>query len=313
MAAVSPAISICVCTFRRPRGLRRLLDSLHALDSATPSFEVIVVDNGPDGGARAVVDEDAIEQAAPRFSLRYFHEPAQNIARARNRSLDESRGRYIAFIDDDEEAEPGWLLHLWEGLRTHQADCAFGPVVTHFTGPTPRWAPPLFERPRLPTGSEQSWQFARTGNALVRREALGAPPARFDESFGLSGGEDGELFRRLWARGAKLIAVDEAVVVEHTPPARATLSAIVSRQFRIGSNLARLRFRESPWAQLWLPPAAAVHAALRTGVALLVLPFSGVEGIRRGLVPAARSAGMIAGSMGKRSAGYAHKGEAYRE
>ena len=38
-------VSVCICTFRRPDGLSRLLRSLRDMPATSPRFEIIVVDN----------------------------------------------------------------------------------------------------------------------------------------------------------------------------------------------------------------------------------------------------------------------------
>ena len=50
-------ISVCVSTYQRPEGLKRLLDGLNQLTFSkceTPKLEVIVVDNDSSEEARAV-------------------------------------------------------------------------------------------------------------------------------------------------------------------------------------------------------------------------------------------------------------------
>jgi Glycosyl transferase family 2 len=78
-------ISVTISTFRRPAGLRRLLEGLKQLDPSSPCFEVVVVDNDARETARPIVDDEH----AASFELRYFVEPMQSIARARSRGVRE--------------------------------------------------------------------------------------------------------------------------------------------------------------------------------------------------------------------------------
>lgn len=237
-------VSVCVCTFRRPAGILRLLRSLGHLDPAGPRHEVIVVDN--DAAATAA---PAVRQArAEGLAVHYLVEPARGIARARNRSVERATGEYVAFIDDDEEADPGWLVHLWGAVVRHGATGGVGPVLPRFAEGTPRWLIDgrFFERPRLPTGTLLRVHDTRAGNALVRRAALPGRPGPFDERYDLTGGEDSDLFGRLIGVGARFIAVDSAIVHEHLTPARTTVGWLVRRRFRDGMGAARLDAAGAP-------------------------------------------------------------------
>ena len=129
-----PHITVCVCTFRRTDLLRRLFTELEKQETAGAfTFSVTVVDNDAAGSARATVEECARESGR---ETRYSVEPLQGIARARNRALANSRGEYIAFIDDDEYPTPRWLALLLAACRGREVSGVLGPVLPHF--PTPR-------------------------------------------------------------------------------------------------------------------------------------------------------------------------------
>src|SRR5262245_12838217 len=81
-------ISVCVCTFRRPVLLDRLLHALvaQALD-ATFTFDVVVVDNDC---ARSSEDVVGRVTARAEVAMTYVTEPMRNISRARNRAVEAS-------------------------------------------------------------------------------------------------------------------------------------------------------------------------------------------------------------------------------
>lgn len=286
-------ISICVCTFRRPEGLRRLLRSLQDLDPATPSHEIIVVDNDAAASAEPIVRE---AQAAG-LPVQYFVEPVRGIARARNRTLAPATGEFVAFIDDDEEAHPQWLVRMWREVKRHDDDGGCGPVIPRFNDRTPRCLIEgrFFERPRFPTGTMLSpWQ-TRTGNVLIRRQRLMALPGPFDERFNLTGGEDTHLFNSLIAADCRIIAVDSAIVYEHLPPNRTTLRWLLQRRFLVGMGGARFHAYTAPavvrprW-QRARPLARGIGWGV---VGLLLWPLSRVRAVDR-LTVAARYLGQFA-------------------
>src|SRR5262245_18667569 len=93
-----PHIDVCVCTYRRPELLRRLLEGMEVQETnGELSFSIIVVDNDRDGSGEAAVQEFRSRSA---LSIFYARESQQSIALARNRAVECSTGDYIAFIDD---------------------------------------------------------------------------------------------------------------------------------------------------------------------------------------------------------------------
>ncbi|HSP96151.1 MAG TPA: glycosyltransferase family 2 protein [Candidatus Dormibacteraeota bacterium] len=285
-------VSICIATFRRPQGLLRLLRSLGRLDPASPRHEIIVADND---AARS--GETAVRQArAEGLAAHYLVEPARGIAQARNRSVEPARGTFVAFIDDDEEADPQWLVQLCAELERHGADGAIGPVLPCFHDEAPRWLieGSFFDRPRFPTGTVLDRRGFRTGNAIIRRRHLTALRGPFDERFALSGGEDTDLFTRLIANGSRIIAVDSAIVWEHLPPNRTTVRWVLRRRFLIGMGSARFYAAETPSPQRRGERARWLMLGLAWGVTgLLVFPASRAGGLTR-MSLAARHFGIFA-------------------
>ena len=276
---VTPLISICVATYRRPRGLSRLLASLERLElPAGAHVETIVVDNDAEESARPVVAGHA-RGGAP---VAYCVEPRRNIAHARNRAVEAARGRWIAFIDDDEEAEPRWLAAYLELAARKSADAFFGPGLPRLESVATPWldAEAFYARPRHATGTAIDRGEARTGNAFVSAKVFDG--RRFDPAFGASGGEDAELFAHV---GGPLLWCDEARVVEFVPKERHRPAWLLSRAFRGGYVHTRLALRARPAvaALLGLP-----RALLAGTVLLAVLPFAALAGRRRALRVALR-------------------------
>jgi succinoglycan biosynthesis protein ExoM len=278
-------VSICVCTLRRPAGLARLLRSLGNLDPASPSHTVIVVDNDADATARPVIQKARAEG----LPVQYAVEPVRGIARARNRSLALATGRYVAFIDDDEEAAPGWLLCLWQEVVRHGAQGGVGPVVPRFQVGAPRWLDEggFFERSRFSTGVRLKAELTRTGNALVERGALLAVPGPFDERYNVTGGEDGDVFARMVDAGSRFIAVDSAIVYEHLTPRRATVRWLLMRRVRTSIDKFRLRSAGVPVRRRGWRSARCMAMALKEGlIGLLLFPVARVYGFGRMLLAA---------------------------
>jgi succinoglycan biosynthesis protein ExoM len=223
-------ISVCICTFKRPALLRRLLNALQAqVTEGLFDVHVIVVDNDSQASAR-----DTVAGSAPtaRMPVTYDIEPEQNIALARNRAVAHARGDFVAFIDDDEFPGPDWLLLLWRTLLSHQAQGALGPVKPHFDAPPPQWVVrgAFCERPSHATGTMLTEpRQTRTGNVLLRSQALTEEAGPFDARFGRTGGEDVDFFSRRLAKGDRFVWCHEAPVFESVPPERMTRGYFLRR------------------------------------------------------------------------------------
>jgi len=188
-------------------------------------------------------------------------------------------------VDDDEEADPEWLVQLWYSVVRYDADGGLGPVVPKFNGDTPRWLIDgrFFERPRHPTGTNLEAKQTRMGNALIRRRPLMSLPGPFDVRFDFTGGEDGDLFARLIERGCRFIAVDSAVVYEHLPPARTNVRWLLQKKFVGGIGAARLYTREVPAASRlhWQRLRPLAKGLAWGAVGLVLFPISRSHGLRQ--------------------------------
>jgi succinoglycan biosynthesis protein ExoM len=268
----TPDVSICIATFRRPRGLARLLDSLSKQKLPDGiGVEIIVVDNDAVGEARSRATAVCDSARTPRW----FVEPRQNIAHARNRAVSEARGRWIAFIDDDEVADEGWLAAYWKLVECDAGDGFFGPVMARLDEVVTPWldVETFYSRPRHPSGTPLDSTEVSTSNALVRRSLF--CDRRFDPAWGRTGGSDVELFDRMLAAGARFLWCDEAVVRETIPPKRHRLGWLSQRAFRGGVGFTRLQRqrRRSGAVSRGLP-----RALLALSVLAPLLPLSLVGG-----------------------------------
>lgn len=235
-----PHIAVCICTYRRHDLLRRLLTELeHQRTDGRFTFSAVVCDNDSQLSGRAVVED--VASRSP-LKITYCAEPRQNIALARNRTIANADGDFIAFIDDDEFPVPEWLSRMLATCESTQAAGVLGPVRPHFDAPPPRWvvAGKFCERPEHPTGTIVPWKESRTGNVLFRRSILRGTTAPFREEFG-TGGEDVDFFRRMNERGETFVWCNEGVAYEVVPPSRWTRSYMLKRALLRGRNNLKLK------------------------------------------------------------------------
>jgi len=230
-------LSVCIATYRRRERLSLLLADL-LVQQRRPD-QIVVIDNDRDGSAREVVEQ--FRTHAQGIDVVYGIQPEKNIAITRNMTIAKATCFWVALVDDDERAPPEWLARLVQTARATQADGVLGPALPLVPDTAPGWIRRggFYDWARFPTGTPVPANAFRAGNVLIRRDALMAMQPLFDPAFGLTGGEDGDLFMRMRLAGHRFVWCDEAIVTEAVEPARLRLEWILKRARRGGQDFAR--------------------------------------------------------------------------
>jgi succinoglycan biosynthesis protein ExoM len=244
-------IDICIVTYRRPKLLEALLQSLAIMDMAGFQVRLIIIDNDHTGSAEKTVEKYKL--AKMPFIIIYDIEPIQGISYVRNRALQYIEAHYAAFLDDDETVSAGWLQSIWDALQNYKADVVFGPVIGQLPKNAPKWAlkHPSFNRPRHITGTIMN--LGGTGNVFFQTSVLGQPFQQFNPVYALTGGEDSDYFNRLYRSGAKMIWCDESEVFESVPAERVNIKWVCRRGYRSGQQFYQqvVQFYTVPKKFLW--------------------------------------------------------------
>lgn len=298
--AVSPDISILICT--RDRG-----------DSLLPTVRTALADAPTDGSAEVVVIDqgtsDAVEQAlAPLLAsdprLRYLREASTGLSAARNAGLRQARGALIAFTDDDCAVEPGWLAAIKTAFQAHpEAGLLFGHVACAEHDPAQGYLPgfkategPLTRR-RMFAGAGH-WGMG--ANMALRRSAW-ERIGPFDELLGagapLKSAEDVDYVLRARRQGIGVYHAARARVVHYgfRPWSSASalmkgaslgIGAMYSKQVRSGNWFALLLLLSDLRGRSWDVLRNGVSGRRPLGANALIYQ---VKGFWRGLrMPLAR-------------------------
>lgn len=325
-------LTIAMLTYRRNDYLAQVIPELLAqaddVCDAQTTVSVLIVDNDPQAGARAVVEAaraalggeqpEAAEASGAADSdavamsrLVYVHEPEPGIVAGRNRALNQAHGSdALIFIDDDEIPSPGWLKALVSTWRAQGCAAVTGPTPPTFEVDPSAWV--------VASGAFDSWEAADgaqvrsadTGNLLLDLAVVEDLGLRFDPRYGLTGGEDSLFTRQLTRAGGVIRFAAGAVVTKRVPAARARRAWVLERSLRSGSSWARVRIDTAA------PDGGAsgrlARLRLRLGYGAKGLAKAGIDGARagvariRGDVPAqARyevssrgGLGMVVGALG---------------
>jgi succinoglycan biosynthesis protein ExoM len=167
---------LCIPTYCRPQGLRRLLAGLERqifVKCNCQDVEIVVIDNDSAGSAKEIC---ASVGSSYRWQVTYLIESRRDISFVRNRAIDvvkEAGAELMAFIDDDEVPTENWLDEFLFIQEMYDADMAFGPVVPYFDEPVPDWfiEGKFFDNPRYASGYPA---YGGTDNVLFRTRFFAA-------------------------------------------------------------------------------------------------------------------------------------------
>ncbi|MGK6319196.1 glycosyltransferase family 2 protein [Sphingomonas sp. DT-204] len=231
-------VAICVATRKRPQGLTRTLRSLAALET-TRAVAVVVADNDGEG-REGIAAAEALRAEGYRWPLHLLTVAEPGIPQARNALVAAALAlpgvRFVAMLDDDEAAEPGWLEAMLACQATTGADVVGGAVLRELEGEVAPWAKahPLLQ-PKSRGASGPVPLVDSTANVLIAADALRSIGDRpFNEQMALTGGSDKQLFTRMQRAGARFAWAEEARVTELIPASRITSKWLLMRGYRIG-------------------------------------------------------------------------------
>jgi GT2 family glycosyltransferase len=256
--------------------LRACLESLARQRDA--DFEVIVVDNGSTDGSPEMVEREWCTLGAMRVRLTPNSEN-RGFCAANNQGFAAARGEYVALLNNDAEAGPGFLAALRQVFdRGEQVGMAAAKILVH---EDPRRIDkvghliyPDGQNRGRGTGELDGGQYDQVeeclwpdGCAAMYRKRMLDRIGGFDEDFFMFG-DDAELGLRARIAGWKCLYTPGAVVRHHRGGSLSPAS--VRRLYLIERNRVLLAVKLFPWSLLCLNPffylarlAAGLWAAVR--------------------------------------------------
>jgi len=280
-------VGVVVVNWNRRELLRACLDSLTR--QTHKSFEVVVVDNGSTDGSTALVEEIAKTYPVP---LRLIANSAnKGFCAANNQGIFSTSTELVALLNNDAEAEPGWLEALERVVRSETDVGMAASKILVWEDPTRidkcgHLIYPDGQNRGRGSGQTDRGQFDRTeevlwpdGCAALYRRAMLKDVGGFDEDF-FAYADDAELgLRARWA-GWRCLYTPDAVVRHHRG---ATLGVGSARRLTlIERNRVLLAVKLFPWSLLWANGAfllarigAGMWAAVRNRGELRHYPGTG--------------------------------------
>ncbi len=298
--ALSVTVVVCAYTDRRWQSLLRAIDSLKA-QRRLPEQCVVIIDHNEQLLQRArLCLPDDVEVLAS--------EERQGLSGARNTGVRAARGDVVAFLDDDAEADTGWLEELLAHYDKPSVVGTGGRALAVWPDKRPGWMPTEFDWVVgcSYTGLPETVAPVRNliGAAMSFRRYLFDQVGMFDTEMGRTGVlplgcEETEFAIRVRASiaDAELVHVPSAVVHHHVEPERVRIGYFLHRCYSEGISKAAVTRRTGASAAL-ATERSYVRSTLSRGI---------LDGLRNGLrgdtEAFARSAMILAGLLAT-TAGY---------
>jgi len=261
---------VVVVNWNRKELLRACLRSL-ACQQGVP-FETIVVDNGSSDGSADMAEREFSARVVRNLENRGF-------CAANNQGIAASAGEFIALLNNDAEAEPGWLEALYTACARHPRTGMAASKIVVWEDPqridkVGHLMYPDGQNRGRGSGALDRGQYDREEEALwpdgcacLYRRAMLDQIGGFDEDF-FAYGDDAELGLRARIAGWTCVYTPRAVVRHHRGSTLGKNSA--HRLTLIERNRVLLALKLFPWSLLWLNPvffaariAAGIWASLR--------------------------------------------------
>jgi glucosyl-dolichyl phosphate glucuronosyltransferase len=249
--ATIPQISVIISTYNRADLLPLALQSLAQQTLSSQHFEVIVVDNNCTDDTPSVVRQAQTDYS--HLQLHYITESRAGISFARNTGVNHSQAAYVAFLDDDAQAEKTWLenaVYLHKNLDPKPM-CIGGDILVFTLETLPKWFKESYEEMRWQGGDHwlTSSEPDLWGSNIIWDKATFIQAGMFPTDRGMVGnimsaGEETSMFRRLFHPSAFYYS-SKLVVYHWLPAKKATIQYRLKRQFLIGQSVGRERIEQA--------------------------------------------------------------------
>jgi MoaA/NifB/PqqE/SkfB family radical SAM enzyme/GT2 family glycosyltransferase len=198
---VSIDISIVIPTYKRRDRLRECLGSVFRQDYQPDKFEVVVVDDNSDYETERLLR--GFKKTYPK--LRFLAQNHKGPAAARNLGSKVSQGEIIGFVDDDCTVSADWVKLMVQEHREHPQIAAVGGATSLPGNKTSILVSQFLSTHSIETviNGKKEVIFFPTCNVSFKKRIL--DKYQFNEKFPLPGGEDLELFWRIFSSKERFI------------------------------------------------------------------------------------------------------------
>jgi len=221
-------ITIGITCFNAKNTIARAVES--ALAQNWENKEILVVDDASSDGSEDIIESLTASHPVVRLIR---HNTNKGVAAARNTLLNEAKGEFLAFFDDDDESDPTRIEKQYQRIISYECESGETLIACYASGvrlyPNGHefpfkaigCTPPIPNGPRMADrilffGGDDAWNYGSGGTptcSLMARLSTFNTVGGFDADFRRN--EDTELAVRLALAGGHFIGCEEELVKQH--------------------------------------------------------------------------------------------------
>jgi glycosyltransferase involved in cell wall biosynthesis len=265
-----PAVSIVICTYRRPELLRLVLESIAAQENVpSGAFEVIVVDNERHPNLEV---QAAVNEFTTRLPLHYIQEPEVGLSYARNTGGKAAQANYIGYIDDDVKVSEKYISELIWIINQYSPDICGGPYYPFYLDPKPIWFKDAYGTNSISDSmrSLSKLEYLTGMNIIFHRDVL-EDVGWFYPNLGMAGkkvwyGEETMVQIKAWNSHPTLkVLYDPELYIYHLVP---------TRKMSVRNRLKTVYLMGRSQAYFWLSESDQINARHHAIIVLIQLSFA---------------------------------------
>lgn len=185
-----PLISVIIPTYNRKNSISGAIESV--LNQSFKDWELIIVDDGSEDKTNELVDNFLIDKR-----IKYIWQENSGVSAARNKGVSISRGKYLTFLDSDDQVTVDWLQDFFKVILIDEnVDLVQGGLVI---------ISPINKKTVSSPAKENKYNVPIPGTFLLKK-SLFEKIGMFDER--LKYAENTELFIRLEQKKIKSVIVE---------------------------------------------------------------------------------------------------------
>lgn len=229
-------ISAIISTYNREKYLPKLFKSICKQDYL--DFEIIIVNNNSPGNTKELTSKFIKEN--PNIKISYFIEKKQGLSFGRNRGIKEAKGNIIIFLDDDAYISNNYFHKIAMYFDKYSDVMAIGSkILLEYESKVPDWENPFLNSllGYFNLGEKTKYfnknNYPRGSNMCFRKDVFNTV-GLFNTDLGrignkLSGGEEKDIFQRIYNQNIKVLYVPDAIVY-HAVPIDRTKKSFIKKQ-----------------------------------------------------------------------------------
>lgn len=196
-------ISAIICTYNNAKLLKQVILSLVNQSLDRNLYEILVVDNNSTDETVSYIK--TIKNKYSFLEIRLIKELNQGLGYARNKGLKSAKAEYVAFIDDDSQADKVWLekaFAIMEDKNIKPIVCG-GKILPIFENNKPDWFKEIYETRSWGEKERflKRYESFSGSNMMMRKDEI-IKYGGFENRVGMNGnylsvGEETSLFEKI--------------------------------------------------------------------------------------------------------------------